>query len=274
MCTCTAANATCALGNSCCALLLTCHAVTCPGAPTSISISNATWSAGCVANGAAALVGAQCAAICIGDGSSPTATCQRNGNAATASWQLTSAGSCTNTYKSGATCSNINPSVTPASAFICGNSFGLKGSPASIPINGMTTGQAKAACCDVLYGSTATCGANVTCQAPLATKPGFNATPVNGLVVGGQAAQNLCCSTVRELCIACRLPKCVDVRLLLMVLDVACSSSTARCIIQCKKDNIMMRHVHGSLNMFHATAMILSSHIFCAFWQTPNSGVQ
>jgi hypothetical protein len=61
----------------------------------------------------------------------------------------------------------------------------------------MTDTQAKAACCDPLYASTAACGAAVSCPAGWSNKGGASATLVNGLVVGGLDAVNLCCDQVR-----------------------------------------------------------------------------
>jgi hypothetical protein len=179
----------------CCCCCLRC-AVVCPGVPTatSLPITNATWVAGCFNNS----LTATCSAACTGDGSPPTATCTRTAGAATAAWTLTSAGTCTNTYRQGATCASINPG-SAVSAYPCTTGFSLKSSPASINIASLTDVQAKTACCDTLYSATDTCGAAVTCPLGTTAKPGTGATPVNGLVVNGVEAVSRCCVQVGEL---------------------------------------------------------------------------
>jgi hypothetical protein len=180
-------------------LLLPACAVVCPVIPT-VAISNAAWVTGCSNN----TVGATCSAACTGEGTPPTATCTRTASTNTATWTLTSAGTCTNTYRLGSTCANINPGAgSVASEFICSNGLSLKSSPASINITSLTELQATGVCCDTLHSSTDTCGASVTCPPGSSAKPGTSTTLVNGLVVNGLEAVSRCCVQVGGVVFGC-----------------------------------------------------------------------
>jgi hypothetical protein len=164
-----------------------CLAVRCLGVPLT-SIANANWATDC-----GTTVGSTCTASCASSGTQTTATCTRVEGTATANWVITATGSCAAGFPTTAKCSDTNGDAPDQLPFLCGADFVPKGSSSDISIAGLDSAGAKAACCDAVYPATATCGSSWTAGCPsgsIFNSPGL----INGLVVGGEAAQKICCS--------------------------------------------------------------------------------
>lgn len=164
----------------------TCTPIRCTGVPLT-SVANANWLTNC-----AITVGSTCTAKCIGEGTPTTATCNRVGTTNDANWAITATGSCAAQFPAGATCLDSNGAGQNAPTIVCGAGFAAKDGASGISIAGLAEAAAKPACCNAIYGASATCASDwkAACSGGAVLNP---SGAINGLVVDSAAALAICC---------------------------------------------------------------------------------